>query len=192
MKFTRSLVPCLLTIAIVSYCGPEPIRQALVSIFRNSLRKCRSNWNAFWIWAPRVYTDHRFNRELLGRMFSSVHLHPTSSGARLDFGDGRAVTTVVCNRLYFQGGNREFHKTICWCDRRRNWKWLQPFTTAAVRCWWESRLTLPVHNLGQCRLSWWVCARLRKAASRIVGFVQISKSWKDFAVRNGKFVLTVD
>ena len=81
---TRSLVPCLLTMAIVSYCGPEPIRRALVSIFRNSLRKCRSNWNAFWIWAPRVYTDHRFNRKLLGRMFSSIHLHPTSSGARLD------------------------------------------------------------------------------------------------------------
>ena len=60
-----------------------------------------------------------------------------------------------------------------------------------VRRWWESRLTLPVHNLGQCRLSWWVCARLRKAASRIVGFVQISRSWKDFAVRNGKFVSTV-
>ena len=81
----NSLVPCLLTMAIVSYCGPEPIRRALVSIFRNSLRKCRSNWNAFWIWAPRVYTDHRFNRELLGRMFTSVHLHPTSSGTRLDF-----------------------------------------------------------------------------------------------------------
>ena len=45
----NSLVPCLLTMAIVSYCGPEPIRYALVSIFRNSLRKCRSNWNAFWI-----------------------------------------------------------------------------------------------------------------------------------------------
>ena len=26
---------------------------------------------------------------------------------------------VVCNRLYFQGGNREFDKTICWCGRRR-------------------------------------------------------------------------
>ena len=26
----------------------------------------------------------------------------------------------------------------------------------------------------------------------IVGFVQISRSWKDFAVRNGKFVLTVN
>ena len=112
------------------------------------------------------------------------------------FGDGRDVGSdglrVVCNRLYFQGGNREFDKTICWCDRRRNWKWLQPLTTAVVRRWWESRLTLPVHNLGQCRLSWWVCARLRKAASRIVGFVQISRSWKDFAVRNGKFVLTVN
>ena len=87
------------------------------------------------------------------------------------FGDGRDVGSdglrVVCNRLYFQGGNREFDKT-----------------TAVVRRWWESRLTLPVHNLGQCRLSWWVCARLRKAASRIVGFVQISRSWKDFAVRS--------
>ena len=34
------------------------------------------------------------------------------------FGDGRAVgsdgLTVVCNRLYFQGGNREFDKTLCW------------------------------------------------------------------------------
>ena len=28
-----------------------------------------------------------------------------------------------------------------------------------VRRWWES-LTLPVHNLGQCRLSWWVCCLL--------------------------------
>ena len=112
------------------------------------------------------------------------------------FGEGRAVGSdglrVVCNRLNFQGGNREFDKTICCCDRRRNWKWLQPLTTAVVRRWWESRLILPVHNLGQCRLSWWVCARLRKAASRIVGFVQISRSWKDFAVRNGKFVLTVN
>ena len=54
--------------AIVSYCEPEAIRRALVSIFRNSLPKCRSNWNAFWIWAPRVYTDHRFNRELLGEL----------------------------------------------------------------------------------------------------------------------------
>ena len=102
------------------------------------------------------------------------------------FGDGRDVSSdglrVVWNRLYFQGGNREIDKTICWCDRRRNWKWLQPLTTAVVRRWWESRLTLPVHNLGQCRLSWWVCARLRKAASRIVGFVQISRSWKDLAV----------
>ena len=49
-----------------------------------------------------------------------------------------------------------------------------------------------MHNLGQCRLSWLVCARLGKAASRIVGFIQISRSWKDFAVRNGKFVLTVN
>ena len=42
------------------------------------------------------------------------------------FGDGRDVGSdglrVVCNRLYFQGGNREFDKTICWCDGRRNWK----------------------------------------------------------------------
>ena len=42
------------------------------------------------------------------------------------FGDGRDVGSdglrVVCNRLYFQVGNREFDKTICWCDRRRNWK----------------------------------------------------------------------
>ena len=34
------------------------------------------------------------------------------------FGDGRAVGSdglrVVCNHLYFQGGNREFDKTICW------------------------------------------------------------------------------
>ena len=40
------------------------------------------------------------------------------------FGDGRDVGSdglrVVCNRLYFQGGNREFDKTICWCDHRRN------------------------------------------------------------------------
>ena len=34
--------------------------------------------------------------------------------------------------------------------------------------------------------------RLRKAAKWIVGFVQISRSWKDFAVRNGKFVLTMN
>ena len=79
------------------------------------------------------------------------------------FGDGRAVGShglrVVCNRLYFQGGNREFDKTICWCDRRRNWKWLQPLTTTVVRRWWES-LTLPLHNIGLCRLSWWVCCLL--------------------------------
>ena len=34
------------------------------------------------------------------------------------FGDGRAVgsdgLTVVCNRLCFQGDNREFDKTLCW------------------------------------------------------------------------------
>ena len=32
-----------------------------------------------------MYTKHRFPRESLGRMFSSVHLHPTSSGAQLAF-----------------------------------------------------------------------------------------------------------
>ena len=48
-------------------------------------------------------------------MFSSVHLHPTSNGARFAF--RRRTSCGFC--LCFQGGNREFDKTICWCDRRR-------------------------------------------------------------------------
>ena len=199
MKFTRSLVPCLLTMAIVSYCGPEAIRRALVSIFRNSLRKCRSNWNAFWILSTKhlgcILTIDSTENCLAECSFRFIYIQHWSALGWI-FGDGRAVGSdglrVACNRLYFQGGNREFDKTICWCDCRRNWKWLQPLTTAVIRRWWESRLTLPVHNIGQCWLSWWVCARLRKAASRIVGFVQISRSWKDFAVQNGKFVLTAN
>ena len=132
----NSLVPCLLTMAIVSYFGPEPIRHALVSIFRNSLRKCRSNWNAFWIWAPRVYTDHRFNRELLGRMFSSVHLHPTSSGARWIFGDGRAVGSDGLTVVWIACTSKEVIANLIRLfvvDRRRNLKWLQPLTTAVVK-----------------------------------------------------------
>ena len=62
-----------------------------------------------------MYTKHRFTRESLGRMFSSVHLHPTSSGARL--ASRRRTSCRFC--LCFQGGNCEFDKTICWCDRRR-------------------------------------------------------------------------
>ena len=77
--------------------------------------KVSINWNAFWFWAPGMYTKHRITRESLGRMFSSVHLHPTSSGARLTF--RRRTSCGFC--LCFQGGNREFDKTICWCDRRR-------------------------------------------------------------------------
>ena len=48
-----------------------------------------------------------------------------------------------------------------WCDCRRNafGNDYNPHNSAVVRCWWES-LTLPVHNLGQCRLSWWVCCLL--------------------------------
>ena len=97
MNFTRSLVPCLLTMAIVSYCGPEPIKRAMVSIFRNSLQKCVYCLAECSV--QFIYIQHR---------------------APLDwiFGDRRAVgsdgLTVVCNRMYFQGGNREFDKTLCW------------------------------------------------------------------------------
>ena len=197
MKFTRSLVPCLLTMAIVSYCG--------------GLSQSGARWSPY----SEIHFESVDPTEMcseFGLLECILNIDSTENclaecsvrfiyiqrRAALGwiFGDGRAVGSdglrVICNRLYFQGGNREFDKTICWCDHRRIWKWLQPLTTAVVRHWWESRLTLPVHNLAQCRLSWWICARLRKAASRIVGFVQISRSWKDFAVRNGKFVLTVN
>ena len=70
---------------------------------------------SFWFWAHRMYNKHRFTRQSLGKMFSSVHLHPTSSGARLAF--RRRTSCGFC--LCFQRGNREFDKTICWCDRRR-------------------------------------------------------------------------
>ena len=110
--------------------------------------KVSINWNAFWFWAPRMYTKHRFTRQSLGKMFSSVHLHPTSSGARLAF--RRRTSCGFC--LCFQRGNREFDKTIFLVrpQKKSIWKWLQPLTTAVVRRWWES-LTLPVHNLCHCR-----------------------------------------
>ena len=269
MTFTRSLVPCLLTMAIVSYCGglsqsgarwspyleihfesvdPTEMRSEFgllgcilnIDSTGNCLPECSVRFIYIqhravlgWIFGDRraVGSDglrvvcnrlyfqggnREFNKTLcwgsdfglLGCILNidspenrlvecSVRFTYIQHRAALGwlFGDGRDVGSdslrVVCNRLYFQGGNREFDKTTP-CGRRRNWKWLQPLTTAVVRRWWESRLTLPVHNLGQCQLSWCVCARLRKVASRIVGFVQISRSWKDFAVKNGKFVLTVN
>ena len=62
-----------------------------------------------------MYTKHRFTRQSLGKMFSSVHLHPRSSSAWLAF--RRRMSCGFC--LCFQRGNLEFDKTICWCDRRR-------------------------------------------------------------------------
>ena len=107
-----------------------------------------------------MYTKHWFSRESLGRMLSSVHLHTTSSGARLPFWRRktywRAVGSdglrVVCNRLYFQGGNREFDYLVGATAEEIHSKMITAATTAVVRRWWES-LTLPVHNIGQCRLS---------------------------------------
>ena len=72
----------------------------------------------------------------------------------------RAVLSlrVVCDRLYFQGGNCEFDKTI-WLvqpQKKSIWKWSQ----LSQQLWLATRVRIahtPVHNLGQCRLSWWVC-----------------------------------
>ena len=127
MKFTQSLVPCLLTMAIVSYCGglsqsgarwspyleihfesvdPTEMRSefGLLGCILNidSTGKCLAECSVRFIYIP--------HRVALGWIF----------------GDRRAVGSdglrVVGNRLYFRGANREFDKTICWCDRKRNWK----------------------------------------------------------------------
>ena len=101
-RFTRSIVPCLLTMAIVG-------------AWANQARADLHIWKFTLKVNPRMYTKHRFTRQSLGKMFSSVHLHPTSSGARLAF--RRRTSCGFC--LCFQRGNREFDKTICWCNRRR-------------------------------------------------------------------------
>ena len=106
---------------------PEPIRCALVSIYGNSLWKCGSNWNAFWFWAPRIYTNIdspenrlaecsvRFiyiQRAVLGCLFED--------GRRTDelcvltawelFAIACTSKEVIANLIRLFG----------WCDRRRN------------------------------------------------------------------------
>ena len=200
MKFTRSIIPCLLTMGIVSYCGglsqsatrwspylevnfesvhPTEMRSEFgllgcilnIDSPENCLAECsvrfiyiqRSGtwldfrrWTScgFWRWCILNF-DSPENR-LVECSVRFIYIQHRVALSWL-FGDRRDVCSDglrgVCSRLYFQGGNREFVKTICWCYCRRNWKWLQPLTTAVVRRWWESRLTLPVHNRGQC----WHC-----------------------------------
>ena len=119
MKFTRSIVPCLLTMVIVSYCG--------------GLSQSGARWSPYLeIHFESVDpTEMRSEFGLLGCILNidspenclaecSVRFMYIQHRAALGwiFGDGRVVGSdgprVVCNRLYFQGGNREFDKTLCW------------------------------------------------------------------------------
>ena len=105
-----------------------------------------------YLWAV-LYAKHWFTRESLGRMYSSVYSHPILSGARLPFqrqatywgAVGSDGLKVVCNHLYFQGDNRKFHGLTIWLvqlQKKRIWRWSQPFRTAVLWRGWES-VTLP-------------------------------------------------
>ena len=133
MKFTRSLVPCLLTVAIVSYCG--------------GLSQSGTRWSPYLeIHFESVDpTEMRSEFGLLGCLLNidstgnclaecSVWFIYIQHRAALgwNFGDGRAVGSdglrVVCNRLYgssdlsrSQEAERIFLcETVNWC-----WQWIQ-------------------------------------------------------------------
>ena len=101
--------------SVVSYCGGLSQSGARWSPYVEIHFESVDQLKCVLILGSSRFTKHRFSRESLGRMFSSVHLHPTSSGARLAF--RRQTSCGFC--LCFQGGNHEFDKTVCWCDRRR-------------------------------------------------------------------------
>ena len=87
-----------------------------------------------------MYTKHRFTRESLGRMFSSALIFTSnieqclvacSETTTYWLAVGFDGLRVVCNRLNFQGVNREFDTTIWLMQPQKKciWKWSQPLTT---------------------------------------------------------------
>ena len=87
-----------------------------------------------------------------GRMYSSVYLHPTSSGARFAFSEKADDVPTSCGFWRSDSLIRLFgNATAETC--------LEIITIPHIlqrgsSC--ENRSHSPVHNLGKCRLSWWV------------------------------------
>ena len=164
------LVPCLLTMAIVSYCGSlsqsgvcwSPYMEIhFVSVDPTEMH------SDFGLRGFTLNIDLPENR-LAECSVRFIYIQRAVLGCL--FGDGRRTDELwvltVWELFAIACTSKEIIANLIrlfgWWDRRRNALGndsVQPLITAVVRCWWES-LTLPVHNLGQRWLSWWVCCSL--------------------------------